>query len=213
MSKKQIDALKLALEALVAAFQGKDKTGQVTDAITAIREALAENALDRMAENARELGLDYEPPCKTGSQCTSKCQQCEQPAQQHVVEHQPCKGMNCGITRTDQEHSLECQAEHAAAIAGGAFVKPAQQEPVAYSYTSRITGAQGFSHHPMPRFIDSESWDIKPLYTSPPASKPLTDAQIGAVAADIWGSVLIAPQSYQTFARAIEAAHGIKENT
>ena len=42
-------------------------------------------------------------------------------------------------------------------------------------------------------------------------SKPLTDAQIGAVAADIWGSVLIAPQSYQAFARAIEAAHGIKE--
>ena len=43
-----------------------------------------------------------------------------------------------------------------------------EQEPVAYSYTSRITGAQGFSHHPMPRFVDSESWDIKPLYTSPP---------------------------------------------
>ena len=76
-----------------------------------------DEALDRMAENARELGLDYEPiveqvedsvgmgqkawdmvdpkelakefhkaladpPCKTGSQCTSKCQQCEQPAQQ-----------------------------------------------------------------------------------------------------------------------------------
>lgn len=41
--------------------------------------------------------------------------------------------------------------------------------------------------------------------------KPLTDAQIGAVAADIWGSVLIAPQSYQAFARAIEAAHGIGE--
>ena len=35
------EALKLALEALVAAFQGKDKTGQVTDAITAIKEALA----------------------------------------------------------------------------------------------------------------------------------------------------------------------------
>lgn len=38
----QLNVMKLALEALVAAFQGKDKTGQVTDAITAIREALAE---------------------------------------------------------------------------------------------------------------------------------------------------------------------------
>ena len=41
--------------------------------------------------------------------------------------------------------------------------------------------------------------------------QPLTDAQIGAVAADIWGSILIAPQSYQAFARAIEQAHGIGE--
>ncbi len=31
------------------------------EAITALRRALANEALDRMAENARELGLDYEP--------------------------------------------------------------------------------------------------------------------------------------------------------
>ncbi len=45
-------------------------------------------------------------------------------------------------------------------------------------------------------------------FESLPASpkwQGLTDSQIGAVAADIWGSVLIAPQSYQAFARAIEA--------
>ena len=36
------EALKLALEALVSAYQGKDKTNQVTDAITAIKEALAQ---------------------------------------------------------------------------------------------------------------------------------------------------------------------------
>jgi hypothetical protein len=30
-------------------------------AIIAIKEALANEALDKMAENARELGLDYEP--------------------------------------------------------------------------------------------------------------------------------------------------------
>ena len=33
----------------------------VADAIIAIKEALAQDALDRKAENARELGLDYEP--------------------------------------------------------------------------------------------------------------------------------------------------------
>lgn len=47
------------------------------------------------------------------------------------------------------------------------------------------------------------------LYTAPPKREPLTDAEIGSVAADIWGSILIAPQSYQQFARAIERAHGI----
>lgn len=33
----------------------------------------------------------------------------------------------------------------------------------------------------------------------------LTDEERGITAAEIWGSVLIAPQSYQAFARAIEA--------
>ena len=61
------EALKLALEALEA-----DELDMVDDgsgnmvfrkeqAITAIKEALANEALEKMAENARELGLDYEP--------------------------------------------------------------------------------------------------------------------------------------------------------
>ena len=57
MSKKD-EALKLALEALERHAELGLLAGST---ITAIREALADNALDRMAENARELGLDYEP--------------------------------------------------------------------------------------------------------------------------------------------------------
>jgi hypothetical protein len=58
------EALKLALEALeymdVTAERYVDK--QIPEkAITAIKEALANEALEKMAENARELGLDYEP--------------------------------------------------------------------------------------------------------------------------------------------------------
>jgi len=60
---KQIEALKLALEALE--LHGKQYPhmvkGYCLDAITAIKEALANEALEKMAENARELGLDYEP--------------------------------------------------------------------------------------------------------------------------------------------------------
>jgi hypothetical protein len=58
------EGLRLALEALeymnVTAERYVDK--QIPEnAITAIKEALANEALDKMAENARELGLDYEP--------------------------------------------------------------------------------------------------------------------------------------------------------
>lgn len=42
----------------------------------------------------------------------------------------PCKGMNCGAI-DGRSHSLECRAEHSAAIAGGRFVPLEQAEPVA----------------------------------------------------------------------------------
>lgn len=118
MSKDE--ALKLAREldgVIEDVEQGNGFDNVCLGTIKYVRDALADSALDRMAENARELGLDYEPiveqvedsvgmghkawdmvdpkelakefhkalaepPCKTGSQCTSKCQQCEQPAQQ-----------------------------------------------------------------------------------------------------------------------------------
>jgi hypothetical protein len=61
------EALNLALEALETPWNapyvdGCDLAlGKKVKAITAIKEALANEALDKMAENARELGLDYEP--------------------------------------------------------------------------------------------------------------------------------------------------------
>ena len=64
------EALKLALEALIEdrAWLESDAPKEVWDknneAITAIRQALANDALEKKAENARELGLDYEPDWK-----------------------------------------------------------------------------------------------------------------------------------------------------
>jgi len=55
------EALDLALEALDNLLywdNGKSDYDQAREAITAIRQA---RALDKKAENARELGLDYEP--------------------------------------------------------------------------------------------------------------------------------------------------------
>jgi hypothetical protein len=55
------EALRLALEALEWEFGLHPVGKKMSEAITAIKEALANEALDKMAENARELGLDYEP--------------------------------------------------------------------------------------------------------------------------------------------------------
>ena len=55
------EALKLALEALENAEYGDYDKKELNEAITAIKEALANEALEKMAENARELGLGYEP--------------------------------------------------------------------------------------------------------------------------------------------------------
>ena len=67
------EAMKQALEGLEYIYEGANKQGPHTGIswrdvsnkaepiITALRQALANEALDRMAENARELGLDYDP--------------------------------------------------------------------------------------------------------------------------------------------------------
>lgn len=52
--------------------------------------------------------------------------------------------------------------------------------------------------------------DCNLKHTPPTVSKPLTDEQIAEIMMRIWGCASIAPRHAQVFARAIEAAHGIK---
>ena len=51
----------------------------------------------------------------------------EQPVRAESVTTPPCKGMNCGAI-DGRSHSLECHAEHSAAIAGGRFVPLPRRE-------------------------------------------------------------------------------------
>ncbi len=73
--------------------------------------------------------------------------------------------------------------------------QPAQQKPVAWldpwTRNNVTTDYDAYGKHGIP------------LYKSPPASKPLTDEQIAEIAAQ-------GHQRWIEFARAIEAAHGIK---
>ena len=55
------EALRMAHKALIGlSIKYGEMTDEGMDAIAAIKEALAQLALDAKAENARKLGLDYE---------------------------------------------------------------------------------------------------------------------------------------------------------
>jgi hypothetical protein len=64
-------------------------------AMTAMQQALANSALDRMAENARELGLDYDAPVVTSD--TSQERVDEMAKQRHEQPQREWVGL------TDQE--------------------------------------------------------------------------------------------------------------
>ena len=87
-----------------------------------------------------------------------------------------------------------------------------QQEPVAWSYWQSCLNDDGTQTapwvHRLSKFKPDESIinkDIVPLYTTPPHRKPLTDEEIEELC---WTEL---DRRLLSFARAIEAAHGIKE--
>ncbi|MEN9719858.1 MAG: hypothetical protein RIT13_563 [Pseudomonadota bacterium] len=75
-----------------------------------------------------------------------------------------------------------------------------EQEPVAWLSTDSI----GERYLCFDKPLDNDP--VQPLYTAPPQRKPLTHDEL----ADLWYKPSL---DWMKFARAIEAAHGIKENT
>ena len=82
-----------------------------------------------------------------------------------------------------------------------------EQEPVAilHRYPSKCRMTVEYTDEITE--VREGSW---PLYTTPPQSKPLTDEEIILIVAECAASH---QHTDIHFARAIEAAHGIKENT
>jgi len=92
-----------------------------------------------------------------------------------------------------------------------------EQEPVVWMYVNKSSHEVRFQKH-MRDFVDHGAFSEVPLFSEPLANqektsgspiaqrKPLTDEEIGDIAA------LYYPrwQGHEGFARAIEAAHGIK---
>ena len=105
--------------------------------------------------------------------------------------------------------------------------QPAQQAPVAWQVEMFIAGewaplgnpqrsktkAEALASNPA---LPKEHQRLFPVYTSPPAQrKPLTDEQIMAIGKELGLKCRLGgnPNIDFDYARAIEAAHGIKENT
>ena len=59
--------------------------------------------------------------------------------------------------------------------------------------------------------VDETDWGSFPVYTTPPQRKPLTDEEVLSVVHSIDPSHQYLPSALRQLARAIEAAHGIKE--
>ena len=205
---KQTEALKLALDALEIGYEYAVETTEhfhiemagykqhrhdamdaevkkISDAITAIREALADSALERMAENAKELGLDYEA------------------AQQQEVKELTAQRDKLSDILTRTANALKGQPEELAAHSWHDLPEVAQQ----------LKAAQ--QHEPVGAWVgDSIEWTENPykfkhgqkLYTSPPASKPLTQDMVESCPYD--GETLRGA-FFDGWLKA-EAAHGIK---
>lgn len=114
-----------------------------------------------------------------------------------------CKGMNCGCT-DGVSHSLECQAEHAACIAGGVFVKAAKPE----TQVERSELIAQLKHWSMrDTFATKKSkdlmWQAAALLSAGPARvEPLTEAQLDSL-------IAYNRAGPWNLARLVEKAHGI----
>ena len=87
-----------------------------------------------------------------------------------------------------------------------------EQEPVAYYFDICYDGKGKREQFASIDFIAPPGVTViskQPLYTAPPQRKPLTDEEIK----ELWVEYRAALPRYLCFARAVEAAHGIKENT
>ena len=135
-----------------------------------------EQALNKMADNARELGLDYEP------------------AQQEPVgdEWTPCMKLPV-VVHVRKQRPGEA---HVSTREGITPVKPDDLI---------MRGISG-EEYPIGRSIFEQTYSLD---TAQPQRKPLMDEQIDA----IWDAAITPSNHIRVFVRAIEAAHGIKENT
>ena len=189
MTKEEREVMRIALEALESCgwndgYAGKTQyfhDGLVDKAITAIEKCLVNDALEKKAENARELGLDYEPEKTVCPFCSSEW----------VTAEQHDRKMD----RLEQEPVAWYRDEDGIRI---------------YYETKYWNDATPLYTAPQPweKFCDSNCvWTDHHPECKMAQRKPLTDEEIN----EFFQGMEPNNGFWLSFARAIEAAHGIKE--
>ncbi len=84
-----------------------------------------------------------------------------------------------------------------------------EPEPVAWAYKVNNTWEQLSFIEPPNDAYDDDS--LVPLYTAPPQRKPLSDDELLAALKSVDSETARLPNGFKLFARAIEAAHGIRK--
>jgi transcription elongation factor Elf1 len=139
------EAMKLALEAMERYQVKRQDFDRFADEIIALQKALANEALDRMAENERELGIQMQP-----TEWLTGCPSC---------------GMDSCDCDEGTYNPLAQTSTYTCGVCGVSMQmeRPAQQEPVAW-----YRDEDGIRI-----YYESKVWDdATPLYTSPPAQRP-----------------------------------------
>ena len=158
-------------------------------------------ALAKMAENAREVGLDYEPAQ----------QEPEQPAQTEVIAGRTIK-VDWKAQALELRELVRLGGIKIAELEAALAEQPAQQEPVGY-WQGEFSKDGGATLYEVPQeSMFGRKYRNIPLYDRPQAREPLTGEQITEVIDKMPHGIRgwISDWDLYEFTRAIEAVHGIK---
>ena len=186
------EAMKLALEALNS-FPHRHLTPLVSDARTALREALAQPQQEPVPAAIKTVieAMQVDPEYAWSWHCNIAMAFVDAGGDHYTGNQGAARFMKM-LANVEPAHELPSPP-----------AQP-QQEPVAWANPNDL---QNFD---MKVRTNAGTLHTVPLYTSPPAQrKPLTDEDIEALAKAIEAR----GDTLRQFARAIEAAHNIKEST
>jgi hypothetical protein len=137
MNEQQLAAVKQALEALEGVVKNcwRDipswRLDEIKEHITALQSIISQDAIDWMADNARELGLSYEPaPVKEPVAKRYCCHSCFK-ASGGVMLDRMILCSECGNKRCPKasDHQLDCTGSNEAGQHGSVYTAP-QPVPV-----------------------------------------------------------------------------------